>query len=84
MNKVTIYTIKGCPYCRRAKQLLSDRNIPFTEHVYKFNTPQMDELISRTRHDTVPQIFIGSKFIGGCDELEVLINANRLQTYLGN
>ncbi len=81
MNKATIYTISGCSYCRKAKKLLNDLSIEFTEYIYRFNTPQMDALIARTGHETVPQIFIGERFIGGCDELEKLIKTNRLQSY---
>lgn len=82
MKKATIYTITGCPYCRRAKQYLKDLSIEYTEYIYRFNTPQMDALIARTGHETVPQIFIGDRFIGGCDELEKLIKTNQLQNYL--
>lgn len=82
MNKVTIYTISGCPYCVRAKKYLKERSIEYTEHVYRFDTPQMDALIARTGHETVPQIFFGNRFIGGCEELEKLIKTNQLQSYL--
>ncbi len=78
MKEVTVYSTKMCPFCMKAKHLLKLRSVPFTEHVYTFGTPEMDALVKQTNHMTVPQIFIGDEFIGGCDELELLIRKGEL------
>lgn len=70
MNKVTIYTTATCPYCKMAKGLLDQRNIPYEERVLEFGSDETVALIKKTHHRTVPQIFFGEEFIGGYDELQ--------------
>ncbi len=66
---VTVYTSDWCPYCRRAKDLLSQKNVAFTE-INVDEEPQLrQEMIARSNRRTVPQIFIGDKHVGGCDDL---------------
>ncbi len=68
-EKVTIYTKDYCPYCDRAKEYFASRKIPF-EEIDVTRSPQVyEELKARTRHITVPQIFIGDKFIGGYTDM---------------
>ena len=67
MNNVKIYTFKQCPYCIKAKQLLEQENISYTEIEVSFE--ELDQLEQHTRCGTVPQIFIEDDFIGGCDDL---------------
>ena len=70
MNSVTIYTTATCPYCKMAKGLLEQRNIPYEERRVEFGSEEIVELIKKTHHRTVPQIFFGEEFIGGYDELQ--------------
>lgn len=69
MKKVEIYTTQICPYCVRAKKMLSYRNIAYQE--IKINSAeQMQEMITRAGgRRTVPQIFIDDQHIGGSDDL---------------
>lgn len=73
MQPVKIYLTATCPYCIRAKQLLSERGVTQLEEVRVDLQPelrrQMSELTGRT---SVPQIFIGSTHVGGCDDLHAL------------
>ncbi|MFA5522939.1 MAG: glutaredoxin 3 [Tissierellales bacterium] len=70
MNKnVLIYTFSTCPYCIRAKRLLSRNNIEFEEIDISGDKDKLNELEKKTRMDTVPQIFVDGNFIGGCDDL---------------
>ena len=82
-NTVTIYTKVYCPYCVRAKALLSQKGVEFLEHKIDEQPelrPQMIELAGgRT---TVPQIFIGDTHVGGCDDLFALENAGTLNSML--
>ena len=68
MKKVEIYTKAYCPYCIRAKSLLDNKSVGYTE--YKIDThPELRaSMIERANGSyTVPQIFIDNKHIGGCD-----------------
>ena len=70
---VTIYTTPYCPYCIRAKQLLEHKQVLFTEVDLSREPAQVrTELTAKTRHRTVPQIFIGATHVGGCDDLMAL------------
>ncbi len=76
---VTIYTTTVCPYCVRAKQLLQRKNIDYKE--VNLNTEPTEvrtELMARTKHRTVPQIFINDQFIGGFDQLYALDRQGKL------
>ena len=73
MARVLMYTTAVCPYCVRAKQLLKARGV---EHIEEVRIDQLPEERSRmmalTGRRTVPQIFIGSTHVGGCDDLHAL------------
>ena len=82
--KVEIYTKGGCPYCVRAKALLDRKGISYDEYDVTLGGPKQAEMRERvTGAVTVPQILIGGKAIGGCDELHALEHANRLDPLLG-
>ena len=66
---VTVYTSHWCPYCQRAKQLLTQKNVVFSEINVEDEPKLREEMIARSSRRTVPQIFIGEKHVGGCDDL---------------
>ncbi len=72
MPPVTIYTTPGCPFCRRAKMLLTRKGAAYEE--IDVSDPALREaMIERAGGGyTVPQIFIGVQHIGGCDDLHAL------------
>ena len=73
MNQVRMYTTQVCPYCIRAKQLLKQRGVEAIDEVRVDLDPlERDAMISRTGRRTVPQIFIGETWVGGCDDLIAL------------
>jgi glutaredoxin 3 len=73
MQAVKMYTTAVCPYCIRAKQLLKARGVAEIEEVRIDLLPAERELMmSTTGRRTVPQIFIGSTHVGGCDDLVAL------------
>ena len=73
MQVVKMYTTAVCPYCIRAKQLLKARGVAEIEEVRIDLLPAERELMmSSTGRRTVPQIFIGSTHVGGCDDLVAL------------
>jgi glutaredoxin 3 len=75
---VTVYTSDWCPYCQRAKQLLMQKNVAFTEINVDDDAKFREEMISRSDRRTVPQIFIGDTHVGGCDDLFALDGSGEL------
>lgn len=80
---VLMYTTAVCPYCIRAKQLLSARGVTQIEEVRVDLDPERrDEMMLKTKRRTVPQIFIGDTHVGGCDDLYALDAAGQLKLLL--
>ena len=73
MQNVKIYTTASCPYCIRAKQILSARGVAQLEEIRVDEQPaERVKMMEITGRRTVPQIFIGSTHVGGCDDLMAL------------
>jgi glutaredoxin 3 len=73
MQTVKMYTTAVCPYCMRAKQILKSKGVEVIEEVrIDTDTAQRDHMMQITGKRTVPQIFIGSTHVGGCDDLVAL------------
>ncbi len=70
MSPVKMYTTAVCPYCVRAKQILKSKGVEQIEEIRIDTDPaQRDHMMAITGRRTVPQIFIGSTHVGGCDDL---------------
>jgi glutaredoxin 3 len=73
MQAVKIYSTGSCPYCIAAKQLLKARGVTELDDIRVDVTPgERQKMIDITGRRTVPQIFIGSTHVGGCDDLVAL------------
>jgi glutaredoxin 3 len=75
---VTVYVSDWCPYCQRAKSLLQKKQVVFGEINVDDDENFRAEMIARSNRRTVPQIFIGDKHVGGCDELYALDGSGEL------
>lgn len=83
MPFIEIYTTRWCPYCHMAKALLRRKGVEFTEIDLSSHRERRNEMIERANGlMTVPQIFIGSMYVGGSDELHALERAGKLDTLL--
>ena len=83
MATVEIYTWQFCPYCLRAKALLKQKGIDFEEHPIDGDPEARSKMADRAEgRNTLPQIFINNKGIGGCDELYALNDNNLLNELL--
>jgi glutaredoxin 3 len=71
-HPVTIYTRAFCPYCTRAIALLERKGVKFNEIDATFDSAMREEMIKRSGRRTFPQIFVGEKHVGGCDDLHAL------------
>jgi len=73
MQAVKMYTTAVCPYCIRAKQLLKARGVEAIEEIrIDLDPAARDTMMQVTGRRTLPQIFIGSTHVGGCDDLMAL------------
>lgn len=75
---VTVYVSDWCPYCQRAKSLLQQKQVLFNEINVEEDEKSREEMLARSKRRTVPQIFIGDRHIGGCDELYALNRSGEL------
>jgi len=73
MQAVKMYTTSVCPYCVRAKQILKSKGVDQIEEIRIDTDPAArNSMMEITGRRTVPQIFIGSTHVGGCDDLVAL------------
>ena len=83
MAQVTIYTKPYCPYCIRAVSLLEKKGVDFTEIEAAFDPAVRAEMVQKAHgRTTFPQIFIGERHIGGCDEMMALEREGKLDPLL--
>jgi len=75
---VTMYMTGWCPYCQRAGALLTGKKVAFTPINVDDDSKLRQEMIARSGRRSVPQIFIGDKHIGGCDDLFALDGSGEL------
>lgn len=75
---VTVYTGSFCGYCTRALALLERRGIPHTEINVEDHPGLREELLAKSGRRTLPQIFVGERYIGGADELAALDRSGEL------
>ena len=69
MKKVTIYSTRICPYCVRAKNFFTKKNIKYTEIMIDQDPSLISEMIKKSGRQSVPQIFIDDYHVGGFDDL---------------
>ena len=83
MPKIEIYSGDYCPYCTRAKVLLKQKGLAFTEYNVQQHPEKRDEMLERSNGArTIPQIFINDRHVGGCDDLYALDKKGELQGWL--
>jgi glutaredoxin 3 len=76
---IEIYTKTFCPYCWRAKHLLDSKGVEYAEMSVDLGGEARQQMIQRAMgRTTVPQIFVGGRHIGGCDDLVALERAGKL------
>lgn len=82
MPKVTMYSTWLCPYCSRARRLLTRKGISVTEIRVDKDPERRAEMRHRSLRNTVPQIFIDDKHVGGFDDLVQLDLLQELDSLL--
>lgn len=80
---VEIYTWTWCPFCIRAKHLLDNKGVEFTEYCIDGDEAARDKMAERASgRRSLPQIFINDRHVGGCDDLYALDRAGKLDEIL--
>ena len=80
--KIVMYATAWCPYCARARNLLARKGASFEEIDIDARPEARAEMIERSGRQSVPQIFIGARHVGGSDDLQALDAAGGLDPLL--
>lgn len=83
MTDIIIYSTPICPYCVRAKDLLTRKGQSFTVIDVSDDAERQKMIEKAGGRRTVPQIFIGGVHVGGFDDLSALDRAGKLDEMLG-
>lgn len=82
---VEIYTWSTCPFCLRAKSLLNNKGVNFTEYSIDGNEDARAKMAQRANgRRSLPQIFINDNHIGGCDDIHALERQGKLDEMLAS
>ncbi len=76
---VVMYSAGWCGYCARARALLERKGIAFRE-VDADDADARAEMVARSGLRSVPQIFVGSRHVGGYEELYALERSGELDS----
>lgn len=83
MPNVEIYTWSRCPFCMRAKALLEEKEIDYTEYTIDGDEQARAQMAQRANgRRSLPQIFINDRHLGGCDDLYALESDGHLDRLL--
>ncbi|HEY7740812.1 MAG TPA: glutaredoxin [Steroidobacteraceae bacterium] len=79
---VTVYTAGFCGYCIRVTSLLARRGIAFTEVSVEDHPGLREELLAKSGRRTLPQVYVGGRFVGGADEIAAMDRGSGLPGFL--
>ena len=77
-----MYSTAWCPYCERARALLRAKGAVFEDIDVEAQPEKRAEMVARSDRTSVPQVFIGERHVGGCDDLHELDAAGGLDPLL--
>lgn len=80
--KITVYSKSFCPYCVRAKALLTKKGVAFEEIPVEGKDELRTWLVEQTGQQTVPQVFAGDRSLGGFSDLDALDREGKLDPIL--
>jgi glutaredoxin 3 len=76
-----VYTIRNCPYCVMAKNLLDRLGIEYEERLVE-ESEEMLELKARYNWSTFPMVILNGKFLGGYQDTQALVDEGRMEEIL--
>lgn len=81
---ITIYGNETCAYCSAARTLLTRKGARYADVLVSKDPATFEEMVQRSGHRSVPQIFIGDTYVGGFDKLSALDASGELDKLLAN
>jgi glutaredoxin 3 len=81
--EILIYSGHRCAYCNAAKKMLDSKGVEYVEINIHDDPDKAEEMVERTKRQTVPQIFIGETHVGGFDDMAELNSEGKLDELLG-
>ena len=82
MQKVLMYCTAACPFCQAAERLLGEKGVAIEKVRVDLEPERRAEMMQKSGRRTVPQIWIGSHHVGGCDDLYALERKGGLDAML--
>jgi glutaredoxin 3 len=82
LAKVVMYMTASCPFCRSAESLLAEKGVPVEKIRVDLDPARRAEMMKKSGRRTVPQIWIGARHVGGCDDLYALEREGKLDPLL--
>jgi len=82
MTAITLYATRSCPFCVAARRLLDERGVSYDEVLIDQQPHRREEMMTRSKRRTVPQIFIGDVHVGGFDDLSAAQQSGELDRLL--
>lgn len=83
MKEVVMYIKTWCPYCKKVKALFDSKQVAYQAVDVEEETQIFENIKAQTGKKTVPQVFIDSEFVGGCDDVHALNDTGELDAKLG-
>lgn len=83
MPKIEMYTSANCAYCVAAKNLLKSKGLDYQEIRIDTDPARREEMLTRTRRRTVPQIFVNDRHVGGYEDLVAVERSGELAKLIG-
>lgn len=85
MKQLQMYTIKGCPYCNNARDVLNSSNINYEEIDITPDSENMRDKLEKMSggERSVPQIYIDGRYIGQDDEIKELVESKKIYDLIG-
>jgi glutaredoxin 3 len=81
--KVVMYATAACPFCQSAEQLLVRKGAHIEKIRVDLQPERRGEMVQKSGgRRTVPQIWIGDRHVGGCDDLYALDRQGKLDPLL--
>ena len=81
-ERIVVYTRDWCSYCWRAKRLLKRKGYEFEVVDATNNHELRARLVEKTGQETVPQVFIGDRSVGGYDDIKALDRSGELDRFV--
>jgi glutaredoxin 3 len=82
MAPVLMYATAACPFCQSAERLLLAKGAKIEKIRVDLQPERRAEMTKKSGRHTVPQIWIGERHVGGCDDLYALDRQGELDPLL--